>query len=53
MWTKVIPRFKVGDRVLVARKIRSGDPRDLANCGWCDGANKDAAVGRTGTVEED
>ena len=50
MWTKVIPRFKPGDRVVVARKIPTGDPRDVNNCGWSmPGKNK--AVGGTGTVE--
>ena len=50
MWTQVVPRFKVGDRVLVARKIPHGDPRDVAYCGWY-GPDKDATVGKSGTVD--
>ena len=47
---RVEPRFKPGDRVVVARKIPGGDPRDVNNCGW-GSYGKDLAVGKSGTVE--
>ena len=45
---RIEPRFKPGDRVVVARKIPEGHPLNN-DCGWSL-PGKDEAVGRSGTV---